>query len=81
LKIDRNFIKDAMKPGGSLGIVRAIAMMGREMHLQTIAEGIETEHQLKMLQKLKCDAGQGFYLSKPVSSQDVAKLLEAVEKA
>ncbi len=81
LKIDRNFIKDAIKPGGSLGIVRAIALMGRELHLLTIAEGIETENQLKMLQKLKCDAGQGYYLSKPKSSVEIEQLLEEMDNS
>ena len=76
LKIDRSFVKDASRPGGNIGILRAIAMMGREMHLATIAEGIENEGQLKMLQKLKCDAGQGYFLSKPKSSTDIEMLLE-----
>lgn len=75
VKIDRSFIKEMNQVGGSSGIVRAITTMGKELHLETIAEGVENEQQLTLLQELKCDAAQGFYFSKPISADDIQEFL------
>ena len=80
LKIDRSFIRDAGLPGSSKGIVRAIAMMGKELNLATIAEGIEREQELDLLKDLECDAGQGYYLGKPMRAQQFADRLETMTK-
>jgi diguanylate cyclase (GGDEF)-like protein/PAS domain S-box-containing protein len=78
LKIDRSFIRDAGLPGSNKGIVRAIAMMGKELHLATIAEGIEKEQELDLLKALDCDAGQGYYLGKPMKAQQFVQHLETM---
>ncbi|KMJ57860.1 hypothetical protein AB685_13545 [Bacillus sp. LL01] len=65
LKIDRSFIKNLRVESKDHAIVHAIITMGKGLNLNVIAEGIETEEQLRLLKELTCDVAQGFYLSKP----------------
>lgn len=71
LKIDRSFIQDMTTNADSLAIVKSIITLGHSVGAKVLAEGIETEEQLALLQSLNCDEGQGFLLHKP----------EAVENA
>jgi diguanylate cyclase (GGDEF)-like protein/PAS domain S-box-containing protein len=75
LKIDISFIREMVKDPDSASIVMAIINMAHTLNLKTIAEGIETEEQWKFLRLLRCDIGQGFYLSKPLPAEEVEKLL------
>jgi EAL domain-containing protein (putative c-di-GMP-specific phosphodiesterase class I) len=52
----------------------AIINMAHTLNLKTIAEGVETEEQWNFLRLLRCDMGQGFYLSKPLPAEDFEKL-------
>ena len=51
--------------------------MGHKLGYQTIAEDIETPKQLDMIRKLGCKTVQGYLFSKPVSADEIAKLLNA----
>ena len=74
LKIDISFIREMVKDPDSASIVMAIINMAHTLNLKTIAEGIETEEQWNFLRLLRCDMGQGFYLSKPLPAEDLEKL-------
>jgi len=74
LKIDISFIREMVKDPDSASIVMAVINMAHTLQLRTIAEGIETEEQWNFLRLLRCDMGQGFYLSKPLPAEDVEKL-------
>ena len=65
LKIDRSFIKDYpnMDDGG---MAKAITNMGRELKLDVITEGVETEDQANYSKEMGCDSIQGYYYSKPI---------------
>ena len=56
-------------------IVRTIVNLAKDMGMLPIAEGIETPEQMKELQSLDCEYGQGYYFSKPVPSDAVEKLM------
>jgi EAL domain-containing protein (putative c-di-GMP-specific phosphodiesterase class I) len=73
LKIDISFIREMVKDPDSASIVMAIINMAHTLQLKTIAEGIETEEQWKFLRLLRCDMGQGFYMSKPLPAQEFEK--------
>ncbi len=75
LKIDISFIREMVEDPDSASIVMAIINMARTLNLKTIAEGIETEEQWNFLRLMRCDMGQGFYLSKPLPAEDLEKLL------
>jgi diguanylate cyclase (GGDEF)-like protein/PAS domain S-box-containing protein len=72
LKIDMSFIREIATDTDTASIVTAIINMAHTLNLKTIAEGIETEEQWKMLRLLRCDMGQGFYLSKPLPAEEMA---------
>jgi EAL domain-containing protein (putative c-di-GMP-specific phosphodiesterase class I) len=76
LKIDISFIREITVDPDTASIVTAIIAMARTLNLKTIAEGIETEEQWKILQLLRCDMGQGFYLSKPLPAEEIEKFFK-----
>jgi diguanylate cyclase (GGDEF)-like protein/PAS domain S-box-containing protein len=76
LKIDQSLIRNIPDNVCDTTIVSSLINIGHSMHLQVIAEGIEEEKQLSFLKEQSCDLGQGFYLGRPVSEADFAKLWE-----
>jgi EAL domain-containing protein (putative c-di-GMP-specific phosphodiesterase class I) len=77
LKIDRSFV-DRMGDGDSdLEIVKTIVRLAKNLGLSIIAEGVETEDQLKQLINLECEEAQGYLLSRPVESSVASDLLAA----
>ena len=77
LKIDRSFVNSVGDNIEKLGIVRAIVTLARNLGMDTIAEGIETVNQLSKLKALKCEYGQGYYLSKPLDKVILENLIAA----
>lgn len=71
LKIDRSFVMRMHESAEAAGIIRTIVGLAHELHLDIIAEGIETREQMRQLQELGCQYGQGFYFGRPVSPEDV----------
>jgi len=75
LKIDRSFV-DRMTIDGDDAIVRTIATLARNLGMEVIAEGIETEDQYNHLRILGCEYGQGYLFSRPVCVAAASELLE-----
>ncbi len=75
LKIDRSFINEMAEPGMH-AVVQTIIQLANNINMRAIAEGIETEEQLSMLQQLGCPAGQGYYFYKPMPIEEAEKLLD-----
>ena len=71
LKIDRSFITEMSANAEDIAIVRAVIALAHSLHLQVIAEGVEEEKQLKILQQEGCDQVQGYYYSKPLPLNDL----------
>jgi EAL domain-containing protein (putative c-di-GMP-specific phosphodiesterase class I) len=76
LKLDQSFLRNIIVDSDRAIIVTAVVSLGRSLKKNVIAEGVETLDQLKFIQDLGCDEGQGYYLSPPVVAQRFAKLLE-----
>jgi diguanylate cyclase (GGDEF)-like protein len=66
LKIDRSFVTEMVSGTGGLTLVSVIINMAHELKLNTVAEGVETEEQLRQLRLLGCDEMQGYLFGKPV---------------
>lgn len=75
VKIDISFIREVTVDPDVTSLVTAIISMAHSLRLKTIAEGIETEEQWKVLRLLKCDIGQGYYFSPALSAQEFEKHL------
>jgi diguanylate cyclase (GGDEF)-like protein len=74
LKIDRSFVM-RMTTDNDNAIVRTISTLARNLGMEVIAEGIETEEQHRELKALGCEYGQGYLFSRPVDHEGVLRLL------
>jgi PAS domain S-box-containing protein len=75
LKIDRSFIFHMDSDPESREIVRIIIMLAHNLGLKVVAEGTETEEHINLLKQLNCEMAQGYFFSRPVDDQAMAKLL------
>ena len=74
LKIDKQFIDDLQENGG---IVATIIAISQQMHLNVVAEGVETEEQLLSLAAMGCQEAQGYYFSRPLPGDRLLEYLLA----
>ena len=75
LKIDRSFVNEIDGHNAEAPIVSAMIAMARSLHLECVAEGVETLEQQIFLRNHGCDQAQGFLYSHPVEAEDIAHLL------
>jgi diguanylate cyclase (GGDEF)-like protein len=76
VKIDRSFIQDLPADSNDAAITRAIIAMAHSLKLKVIAEGVETEEQLRFLRDHDCDEMQGYYFSRPLPEDDFFRLIQ-----
>lgn len=77
LKIDRSFVAGISDNPEDQAIVQAIMALAQSLHLNVIAEGVETDGQLQFLRREGCQQVQGFLFARPMPGADFAKLLGA----
>lgn len=70
LKIDRSFINNLRLNTTDIAIVKAIITMGHGLDVKVVAEGVETKEQIELLKELKCHYAQGFYIHKPLRTNE-----------
>jgi diguanylate cyclase (GGDEF)-like protein/PAS domain S-box-containing protein len=75
LKVDQSFIAQLQKATAGYELTRAIVQLGESLNMITVAEGVETDAQLKALRHIGCDQAQGFLFSRPVSATGIAAML------
>ncbi|HYK19397.1 MAG TPA: EAL domain-containing protein [Pyrinomonadaceae bacterium] len=75
LKIDRSFVHEASTDPDDAALVMAIITLAHNLRLKVVAEGVESEDQLRFLHLLRCDEIQGYLFSKPLPAADFQRLL------
>lgn len=75
VKIDRAFVTDISRSGEDAAIALAIISMAHSMHMDVVAEGVETLDQFQFLRQHGCDQMQGYYFSRPIQAEDYALML------
>ncbi len=78
LKIDRSFISEIASSKESTALIHTLVQLGRTLHIETLAEGIEDRTQLQTLQRELCDQGQGFLFSRPLTPDSLEEFLATV---
>ncbi|PKU23552.1 EAL domain-containing protein [Telmatospirillum siberiense] len=78
IKVDQSFVRDIPHDTADMEIVATVVAMAKNLNLQVLAEGVETEAQLAYLRHLKCDAAQGYLFSRPVPPLEFPPLWNAV---
>jgi EAL domain-containing protein (putative c-di-GMP-specific phosphodiesterase class I) len=75
LKIDRSFVTAMTDDADDMAIVSSIISLAHGLDLDVVAEGVETEEELKLLRLLRCDQMQGYLFSRPVAKEALEQLL------
>jgi EAL domain-containing protein (putative c-di-GMP-specific phosphodiesterase class I)/GGDEF domain-containing protein len=70
LKIDKSFVLTISKSETDRRLVESIVQLGHAVGLEVVAEGIEDEATLRMLEQMGCDIGQGYHLGRPVTAAE-----------
>src|SRR3989344_2665934 len=76
IKVDRSFVTTMTRNDNDAAIVHASVDLAHNLGLEVVAEGIETEDVLHRLRELGCDAGQGLYISRPLTADDLLLWLQ-----
>jgi len=71
IKIDRSFVEHASAEATDTAIIRAIVALGHGLGMRIVAEGVEDQATLDLVERLGCDAAQGYHVSRPLAATDV----------
>lgn len=78
LKIDQSFVRKAVEDANTAAVVRTIIAMSHGLNMKVVAEGVETEEQLRFLLRRRCDEAQGRFFSGPVPVGEFGRVVESM---
>lgn len=77
IKIDQSFVGDVLTDSNDAAIVQMILAIGKTIHCNIVAEGVEQVEQFELLKKFGCQFFQGYYFSKPIQLTDFEQMVSA----
>jgi|CZKF01.1.fsa_nt_gi EAL domain-containing protein (putative c-di-GMP-specific phosphodiesterase class I) len=77
VKIDRSLIHAITQSRASRTIVAAIFGLGRDLGLETVAQGVETEEEVGILSEMHCDLAQGWFFGRPAAAAEIPRMISA----
>ncbi|MFA6902218.1 MAG: bifunctional diguanylate cyclase/phosphodiesterase [Gallionellaceae bacterium] len=75
LKVDQSFVRNMTSNANDASIARTVILLGQSLNLTVIAEGVETEEQLALLQQYNCDEVQGYLFSRPIAKESLEQFI------
>jgi diguanylate cyclase (GGDEF)-like protein len=75
LKVDQSFIRNLSNNANDASITKTVILLGHSLNLTVIAEGVETNEQLAILEEYGCDEIQGYLFSKPISKENLEEFV------
>ncbi|MFI4984672.1 MAG: EAL domain-containing protein [Solirubrobacterales bacterium] len=76
LKIDRSFVSRLTQNPEGDTLIHTLVQLGKALSIETLAEGIEQQQELSMLQEERCDSGQGFLFARPLDASAAEAFLQ-----
>jgi diguanylate cyclase (GGDEF)-like protein/PAS domain S-box-containing protein len=80
VKIDRSFIAKIQEGREQAALARAIVGVGHALNLAVVAEGVETAEQVRLLQTIGCEYGQGYHFARPQDPRTVSTMLSGADQ-
>lgn len=77
IKVDKTFVQAMTSNSAAEAILRSAITLGHELNLEVVAEGIETQEQYDLLNKIGCQTGQGYYIARPMPEELATAWLES----
>ena len=71
LKIDRSFISNMSEDNEARAIVKTCILLGHELNMRVVAEGVETEEHFELLKQMGCDLAQGNFIARPMPGSEL----------
>ena len=75
LKIDRSFVLRMLDDNEARAIVKTCILLGHELNMRVVAEGVETQTHFEQLQYLGCDVAQGYFFSRAVAGNEIVNMI------
>jgi EAL domain-containing protein (putative c-di-GMP-specific phosphodiesterase class I) len=76
IKVDRSYVRDMHDDENDFAIVRSTIELAHAMGLKVVAEGVEDQRTWDLLTELGCDLAQGYFMSRPLPAEDLARWLQ-----
>ncbi|HEB55930.1 MAG TPA: EAL domain-containing response regulator [Gammaproteobacteria bacterium] len=80
LKVDRSFVSNMDSDNEACAIVKTCIILGHELNMLVVAEGVENKEQLNMLESMGCDFAQGYHIANPMTAGDFIHWNESVQQ-
>ncbi|RZK02319.1 MAG: EAL domain-containing protein [Novosphingobium sp.] len=81
IKIDKSFLLKSQQSPEARAIIKAVLALGQSLNVPVLAEGVETEFQLGLLQEQGCDQAQGYYFGRPAQAPSISAEDEEARRA
>ena len=75
LKLDRMFLSEEAKSDKTKTIIKKVIEMARELNINSICEGVETQDDVQFLKEIDCNMAQGYYYGKPIPIEEFEKII------
>jgi diguanylate cyclase (GGDEF)-like protein len=79
IKIDQSFVRDMLTQPDCAAIVKSVIALAKDLHIEVVAEGVESNEQLEFLQRNRCDEVQGYLFGRPMTADHAKVLLDEVK--